>query len=194
MNTPRALLLVLVAAVVFSLATAAKANLIVNGGFETGDFSGWTLSGNTVNAFVAGTFDGIAPHSGNFQAIFGPAGSPGFLSQTLATTPQQFYQISFALANEGGTPSFFSLIWNNVTIFSLTNPSAFPYIVFNFNVRATSASTQLRFAFRNDPTFFHLDDVSVNQIAPPVPDTGSTFSLLGFALLGLIALRRKLSW
>src|SRR5437667_4988134 len=38
-----------------------------------------------------------------------------------------------------------------------------------------------------------LDDVSVNPAGVGVPDGGSTVSLLGFACLGLAALRRKLS-
>jgi hypothetical protein len=41
---------------------------------------------------------------------------------------------------------------------------------------------------RNLPGFDFLDDVSVVG----VPDAGSTLSLLSFASLGLVALRRKL--
>ena len=48
-----------------SVAYPAKANLISNGGFETGNFTGWTV-GQTGNAFigVTGEFGGIFPHSG----------------------------------------------------------------------------------------------------------------------------------
>jgi VPDSG-CTERM motif len=37
-----------------------------------------------------------------------------------------------------------------------------------------------------------LDDISVNPAGVGVPDAGSTLPLLGFASLGLVALRRKL--
>src|SRR5260370_23598673 len=51
-------------------ARPASAGLVVNGGFETGDFKGWTLGGNTDFTFVDGE-----PHSGMFSACLGPVGS-----------------------------------------------------------------------------------------------------------------------
>src|SRR4051812_22535412 len=72
-------------------AGSAKADLVVNGGFETGDFTGWIQSGDTVSTKV-NTF---IPHTGNFSVQAGPATSLGFLSQTLPTTPGTNYTISF---------------------------------------------------------------------------------------------------
>src|SRR5207342_1372158 len=72
-------------------AAVANANLVTNGGFETGDFTGWTNGGNT-------GFTGVDPgiqHSGTYGAFFGPIGSNGFLSQTLATTAGGVYTLSF---------------------------------------------------------------------------------------------------
>lgn len=43
---------------------------ITNGGFETGDFTGWTLGGNTGYTGVTGSY----AHSGNFGAYFGAGG------------------------------------------------------------------------------------------------------------------------
>jgi hypothetical protein len=57
--------LMFTAAAAFCVAHPAKANLITNPGFETGDLTGWTPSGD---ASVVGTAFGIPPHSGNFQA------------------------------------------------------------------------------------------------------------------------------
>jgi hypothetical protein len=66
------LLLALTAVATLSVAYPAKANLITNPGFETGDFTGWT---GVDTAVVTGTIFGIAPHSGSFQALLGaPAG------------------------------------------------------------------------------------------------------------------------
>ena len=61
-------------------------------------------------------------------------------------------------------------------------------------VTGSTASTALQF-LESSPsrTGFLLDDVSVNPAGVGVPDGGSTVSLLGFALLGLAGLRRKLS-
>jgi hypothetical protein len=91
MNAPIKLLLALTAAAAFALAQPVKANLITNGGFETGDFTGWTH----VSGRVTGTFDGVASHSGNFQAVFVAGVS---LAQSVATTPGASYTIDFFLA------------------------------------------------------------------------------------------------
>ena len=77
--------LMFTAAAAFSLAHPGKANLITNGGFETGDFVGWTQSGDTSNTFVTPGYY-LPPHSGNFEAALGPT-TFGYLSQTLATVP-----------------------------------------------------------------------------------------------------------
>jgi hypothetical protein len=76
---------------------AAWAGLVTNGGFETGDFSGWTQSGNTAFTGV-----GSGAHSGSWGARFGPIGSYGYISQTLATTPGWMYDLSFWEANDYG--------------------------------------------------------------------------------------------
>ena len=68
---------------------AAHAGLVVNGGFETGNFTGWTVTGpNLLN-----TNYGIStntPEEGLYCAWFsGSATGLTFLSQTLATVPGQ---------------------------------------------------------------------------------------------------------
>jgi VPDSG-CTERM motif len=163
-------------------------NLVTNGGFETGDFTGWTLTGNTGFTGVSGTFIGVPPHGGSYQAFLGPIGSDGFLTQNVATTAGGSYVIDFWLYNFGGTPSDFDVQWDGATIYSVTNPGAFPYTEYTFYVTASTATTALEFSFRQDPSYFLLDDICVTS----VPDAGSTLPLLGFALAGLGILRRKL--
>jgi VPDSG-CTERM motif len=190
MKTPTKILLALTAVAALSVAYPASANLITNPGFETGDFTGWTHIGG----LVGGAASGIAPHSGNFQARFLDVGS---LTQSVATTPGASYIIDFFLATNqrAGYPNSFSVSWGGVPIFSLTNQSAFGYTEYTFNVTASTASTALGFQFVSTgfTNAWFLDDVSVNPAGVGVPDAGSTLPLLGFALLGLAALRRKLS-
>jgi len=167
----------------FSLAHPVKANLITNGGFETGDFTGWTPSGVPVGEFE------FPPHSGNFQAF----SEGGTLSQTLATIPGQTYFVSFWLATVvfPFDVNLFEVTWGGEVEIHLVNQFAFiPYRHFTFSVEATSASTELQFAFFHSEGHSLLDDVSVTPVG--VPDAGSTFPLLGLAWLGLVAYRRQL--
>ncbi len=187
MNTLRPILLALTAAAALSFAQPASANLITNPGFETGDFTGWSQ----VNGTVLGPASGISPHSGNFQATFGDA--PASLAQSVATTPGASYTIDFWLANQGIPMNNFSVSWDGSPIFSLTNQSSFGYTEYTFTETASIASTALLFQFGQQDGVWLLDDVSVNPAGVGVPDAGSTFPLLGFALLGLAALRCKLS-
>ena len=121
------------------------------------------------------------PHSGSFSAFLGPVGSLGFLSQTLATTPGQGYDLSFFLQSDGGTPNQFQVSWNGSVISNQSNLAAFGYTEFDFlNLLATSPTTPLVFGFRNDPGFLHLDDVALE----PVPEP-TTLILLGTTMAGL---------
>ena len=162
---------------------AARADLVVNGGFETGDFTGWTLTGNS--GFISITSDA---HSGNSAASFGAVGSPTFLSQILPTTAGSNYSISFWLANLGGPANEFNVEWNGATLSLQTDLQPFPYTQGTFNVVGTGSDT-LTFSFQQNPSFFHFDDVSVN-VAGAVPEPAS-LTLLGGALLGFGVLRRR---
>jgi hypothetical protein len=55
-------------------------------------------------------------------------------------------------------------------------------------VLATSGSTNLKFQGYNNPTWYYLDDVSVDPAGIPEP---STLLLGGAGLLGLALLRRR---
>ena len=161
---------------------ARAVNILTNGGFETGDFTGWTLSGNT------GFFTGVAclgAPEGNCDAFFGPIGSLGTLSQTFATQAGRTYVVSFDFASDGGTPSAFSASFGGVPLISLADLAASPYHLLSFLVLASGPTTTLTFNFRDDPGFLRLDAVSVSVPEP------ATLALLGIAMTGLLLGRRR---
>jgi hypothetical protein len=185
-------LAIVVAAIGLTLAAAGPAhatpiNLVVNGGFETGDFTGWTQSGNTGFTGVQCPGAPFVPE-GNCDAFFGPVGSDGILSQTLTTVASQPYTIVFTLVADGGVTSDFSASFGGVSLLALSNPAA-GTTVHTFFATASSSSSILSFGFRDDPGFLSLDGVSVTSTESTVPEPAS-LSLLGIGLAGMFARHR----
>lgn len=163
--------------------------LIVNGGFETGDFTGWFADPVSFPMYV----DPLNPlHSGNYSAqIAGFQRGPDTLSQVIATVAGQSYDLSFWFWQDAGTPNGFIVDWNGTVLYPETDYTTAPeYREFQFNVLGTGSDT-LTFTTYNDPAFAYLDDVSlVGPAAVPEPSSLALLSLGGIGL-GLRAYRRR---
>ncbi len=193
---PSRILPLLLCSAAFSFAAfapSARAQ-IVNGGFETGTSTTappWTFV--DPSNFTGFGSDAAFANSGSRYAFLGASqttgnpGGTGTLSQTFNTIAGVVYQISFFLANDGGTPpNSFVAMFNGIPFFTLTpNSPGFAYTQFGGFVTATGASSTLSFQYRNDADFFRLDDVTVNRTSA-VPD--SSLGWLALPTLGLLCL------
>ena len=179
---------VLAAAAVSVSMPSMAASIVTNGGFETGDFTGWTQFGNTSFTSV---FNSGGASEGIYSAAFGPIGSTGGIFQTLATTGGATYSYSFSLRNIGGVPNSFAASIDGNTVTSLTNAGTFPFTAYSGTFTATGALTDLRFTFQQDVRSYFLDAVSVVEEVAAVPEPATwAMMIAGFGIAG-VSLRRR---
>jgi len=147
-------------------------NLVGNPGFETGAFNnGWVHSGDSSGFDLVGD-DPTFAHGGTHYAALGSSPDAGVLTQNITTTPGRYYTLQFYLGNifsgGGGSATAFQVFWNNVSVYSISNPPVFAYQLIQVTVPAsTGSSTQLRFVYTHASDFWSLDDVSVTLIPQP---------------------------
>jgi hypothetical protein len=162
---------------------------VQNGGFETGDFTDWTLNGDASDFnFVdnGSVVTSIAPHSGTYFAALGEDGFVATLSQTLPTIAGQKYLISLwqnnPLAGSSRSPNEFSVAWNGSSLFDKTNMAQINWTNLQFIVKATAASTVLQIGGRDDKYYLGLDDVTVTPgFAPAISTQPAPASLVIFS-------------
>lgn len=175
-------------------ALSAHANLAANGGFETGDFSGWDVATAPADInFVA--VDSQTPYEGTYAAYFGTVAT-STLSQTIATVNGLTYGVSFALQSANfdlAEPvNMFGFRWNGSSVLGLADQAFGDYVVYHFQLQASSDASTLSFAFNNPTSFWNLDavDVEATTLTAPVPEP-STFCLAGIGMAALWLRTRK---
>jgi hypothetical protein len=185
-----------------SVCTADPNDPVANCGFETGDFTDWTLSGAyalaQTNLFGVDSYDA---YSGNFGAYFAnTASTPGtyaaannlVMTQNVTLEENRQYTLSFYLAQSTpvftGYTNFFGVTFDGTTLLSEVGAAATNgFVEYTYTVTGAYGANALTFAAQNDDGGWSLDDIDLTQIPEP-----ASIAMLGMGLLGLgFATRRR---
>ena len=180
--------------VLFS-AGPARAEFITNGGFETGNFDGWTRSGGFLGTIDTGVASSGGPgighsHTGDYYAYLGPI-TLGFLSQTFTDSkPGESLTITMYLASNGHHHNEFEVIFDGKTLYEKTNISKQGYTELSFTVTSQATNT-LQLGFEDFFGYLSLDDVSVTPafspdgaFGAPAPSSALLLATGGICVLG----------
>ncbi len=181
-------------------ADAAQAStLIQNGGFESGDFSSWSETGNIeITTGIGGVC--CRPSEGTYFVDFNGGNRPpnGTLSQTFSTIPGSEYLLSFDFTKAGIAPGTAQLdieIDGIQTLLSevvsdTTGGHPGEYANFSFLFTADSTSTTLTFEDTSIGTA-NFDALVDNVSVTSTPEPSLLLGLGTLALAGGTLLRRK---
>lgn len=170
--------------------TPAHANLITNGGFETGDLTGWNSNWG-VYGYAGSEFDPNPYGGGNYFASTGCLAnypSPCYVSQSVATPPGTEYLLTFdfnpgsyAAPDQGDTKVYFGS-----TLVADLLGGDLGWTAYSFDVMTTSDSPVLEFIGYQTPDQNGLDNVALDQT--PLP---ASWLLLGSVLAAFGFIRRS---
>jgi hypothetical protein len=187
--------LLVVTFLAFAAGTADATELLVNGGFETGDFTGWILNDPSGSTSVQPTSFGYGAQAGNSYVYAGPpSSSPGSLSQTFADHAGDSLKISgWAIGDTFNSPNNLGNVSYYFDKVFLGSPdlSSGNWTNSLFSVLATGNDT-FSILFSNDNSFNGLDTFSVTSpasVTTPLPSTW-TMMLIGLVGFGWLAYQR----
>jgi len=191
--------------------SAVATELLVNGGFDTGDLSWWSVTNDQGATFVVSTFAYGPPPAGTYYVYSGQQGSPIVLSQTFADTAGQTLTVSGWAIGDPQTPSppngliptpcvnpasctdgsgIVTFSFDGGSLGAIAPPAV--WTQYSFTVTATGSDT-FSVGIQNDPSNTGVGSFSVTSstVTVPGPIAGAGFPGIFCAAFGFLLWRRN---
>jgi hypothetical protein len=178
----------------------ASAELVKNGGFETGDFTGWTATNSKVLArSTTGTYYETA-HSGKYSARIGTESIEGRIAQTVSIPPKSSAKFTaWYRAEKGSSLTVFLKKGDGSVIqqWAVTSVTSWTPVTYDFDVSYAGQSVTIEFVgvgyretkttityeYRCDPVTntcysYPVEYESHNDYWPHVDDVSLTYEVV----------------
>jgi hypothetical protein len=196
----KGLVSVLFGILVFGLAGQSHATVIFSDNFNTenggigqlnyNSFANWSVTNGTVDLIGSPGFFDFFPGHGLYVDLDGTSFQAGTLTSVgIPVTPGN-YTLSFLLAGSqrGDVNTVQVNVSGGLASSTYTLASNVPLTLETISFTVLAPMT-INLSFHNEGISNNigliLDDVNVNRVSTPVPDSGSTAALLGIAMIGL---------